>query len=341
MHRHAHRATAIHDDGHGDHELAVLLLQFHRHRQQRINRRFKITTRCEALRAARHQQSATLLAHIKIHRPQEISGQFKGGHVVQDHAFGARDLPRAQSAQIRDRFHRESLPLQGLRHGIIQIGSEQQHTRTACDFDHGLMAIVSRKRIHRGGDQRLIMRHTRRAEAIRETNAPAAELHLDVRGFQLAAITQHGERHPAIARAAHLDLDEERLTKLRACRDVQCRHAEVCRLRITHHAVVHLHTLARQFFRDAMQRLRRVAITQHQHARRTVFALTTRKSERLSDGQPRLSGLAVALIQFRAFRPAPHHLGGVVQVMEAVISAAMFLQQLLPFRQALRHRLLR
>ena len=319
----------------------MLLLHLQRHRQQRIERGFEITSGGEALLAPYHQNAAALLTHIKIHRGQELGGQLKRGHVVEDDAFRSGELPWTQRSQRGDHFDRKTLPPQCFRHGIVRVGGQQQHTRTTRDLDHRLMTIVAAVCVFGGLYDGLVMRHTSGGQTVGEANHAAAELHWHLARFELAPVAQHRERHLAICRAAQLDLDEERLAKLSAGGQFHGRNTEVGRFSLAGEPMVQFDALLRQFGRETSQRLGGVTVGNGQNARRPPTAFALRKSQRLIH---RLGGARlrlIARIHFRALRAAFHHLGGIIEVKQAVLAATAFFVQLLPLRQPLRHCLLR
>ena len=62
-HRHRHAARAVQRHHDGQRQLAVLVAQLHRHRQDRLQRRLVIAARSVGVAAARHQQPRPGLAH--------------------------------------------------------------------------------------------------------------------------------------------------------------------------------------------------------------------------------------------------------------------------------------
>jgi hypothetical protein len=61
----------------------------------------------------------------------------------QDHAFGAREMPKIQPSQVTNDLHVEALRSQGPGQRIVCIASHQQKPRPTNDLDPAFRDVIA------------------------------------------------------------------------------------------------------------------------------------------------------------------------------------------------------
>ncbi|EAU64998.1 conserved hypothetical protein [Stigmatella aurantiaca DW4/3-1] len=140
-HRHPHRAAAIHQHAEGHGGPALLLAQFQRHGQHRLQHRAPVASLAEAVPASRHHEPAARLLHVGRQRLKAGLAQGVGVHVLQHH--------RAHPIQVVQRQREGLAHLQPQARGLQRLGqrsrgltAEEQHARRPFHAQHRAALVV-------------------------------------------------------------------------------------------------------------------------------------------------------------------------------------------------------
>src|SRR5258705_862352 len=120
----------------------MILQQFHRYRQKRIQGRLKVTSCSETETAPRHQESSPLRRDEKVNGSEEIGWQLVRRHIVDQEGARAAQAARMKARRVGDHLDIDSLGAQDLPKRIVRISRYQKHAWSPSNLNPAPRYVV-------------------------------------------------------------------------------------------------------------------------------------------------------------------------------------------------------
>ena len=104
----------------------MILAKLHRDGEERIDRRFEVTSGAEAELPARHQQSTALYVDEMVERREKTRWKLARRDVVNNDAAGSGEIAQTELTRLVDDAKLESLTEQNLGERIVGVSGDEQ-----------------------------------------------------------------------------------------------------------------------------------------------------------------------------------------------------------------------